>query len=158
MWKFSYSLFVIWGTGTGTGTATGGTTTGGTATGGTATGGTATGGTATGGTATGSRIQDDGITVETEEAVEIPVGPAFDGMGSYNNMHYRHKRGVLAAKVVDPNNYALNELARRILISIEAATIANIDNGVCLRKTLCENNRYSRQLVDTNKIWIPVWR
>ncbi|XP_044757834.1 uncharacterized protein LOC123315988 [Coccinella septempunctata] len=158
-----YDIKTKKGTGTGTGTATGtgggGTSTGGTSTGGTSTGGTATGGTSTGGgTATGSRIHDDdGIIVETEEAVEVPVGPAFDGMGSYSNMQYRNRRDVPAAKVVDPNNYALNELARRVLISIEAATLANLDNGVCLRKTLCENNRYSRQLVDTNKIWIPVW-
>ncbi|XP_045469460.1 uncharacterized protein LOC123677064 [Harmonia axyridis] len=144
----------------GTGTATGGTATGGTSTGGTATGGTATGGTDTrgtstgGGTATGSRIQDD-ITVETEEAVEVPVGPAFDGTGSYSSTNYRNRRDV--PKVVDPNNFALNELARRVLVSIEAATLASTDNGVCLRKTLCENNRYSRQLEDTNKIWIPVW-
>lgn len=56
------------------------------------------------------------------------------------------------------NNLAINELARKILTSMEAALVANQDGGNCLRKTLCENNRYSRSLTDNGKIWIPVWR
>jgi hypothetical protein len=60
--------------------------------------------------------------------------------------------------ITNPNNEALNELARRILTSIEAAFVANDDDGNCLRQTLCENNKFSRSVEGNNKILIPVWR
>ncbi|KAJ8969321.1 hypothetical protein NQ314_001811 [Rhamnusium bicolor] len=59
--------------------------------------------------------------------------------------------------ITNPNNQALNELARRVLISIEAALVANNDDGVCLRKILCENNKFSRNLDGKDKIIIPMW-
>ncbi|CAH1374090.1 unnamed protein product [Tenebrio molitor] len=59
--------------------------------------------------------------------------------------------------ITNPNNEALNELARRILTSIEAAFVANDDDGNCLRQTLCENNKFSRSVEGNNKILIPVW-
>lgn len=73
-----------------------------------------------------------------------------------DNLNFRFKR---AAETAATNyNYGLNELARRILISIEAALIADTDNGTCLKKALCENNKYSRSVKTRSKIWIPVWR
>lgn len=56
------------------------------------------------------------------------------------------------------NNEDLNELSYRVLRSIEAAMIAEMDSGNCLRRILCEDNRYSKQTNDSRKIWIPVWR
>lgn len=60
--------------------------------------------------------------------------------------------------ITQPDNVALNELARKILTSIEAAFVAMQDDGECLKKSLCENNKYSRTMQGSNKIWIPVWR
>ncbi|KAB0800206.1 hypothetical protein PPYR_05946 [Photinus pyralis] len=59
--------------------------------------------------------------------------------------------------ITQGNNALLNELSRRVLMSIEAALIANQDDGNCLRRTLCENNLYSRNLEDNQKYWMPVW-
>lgn len=69
---------------------------------------------------------------------------------------FRRRRDV--PTINQPDNQALNELARRILISIEAAMVAHQDDGNCLRKTLCENNFYSRTLTSNQKYWVPVWR
>ncbi|XP_068909687.1 WAG22 antigen-like isoform X2 [Tenebrio molitor] len=115
-------------TGTGTGGTGTGTGTGGTGTG---TGGTGTG---TGGTGTGT-----GGTATGRDPVNL-----------------RLKRDM--PTITNPNNEALNELARRILTSIEAAFVANDDDGNCLRQTLCENNKFSRSVEGNNKILIPVWR
>ena len=52
---------------------------------------------------------------------------------------------------------SLNELSRRILLSIESGLAAGDDDGVCLRRTLCDNNKYSRTLKDNQKFWVPVW-
>ncbi|KAK5649377.1 hypothetical protein RI129_000406 [Pyrocoelia pectoralis] len=59
--------------------------------------------------------------------------------------------------ILHPNNVLLNDLSRRVLMSIEAALIANQDDGNCLRRTLCENNLYSRNLENNQKYWMPVW-
>lgn len=86
-----------------------------------------------------------------------------EGRRACNNLYFlgdqfniRFRRDI--PTVTQPNNIALNELAKRVLSSIEAAFLAAQDNGECLRKNLCENNKYSRTLESSSKIWIPVWR
>ncbi|XP_066582224.1 uncharacterized protein [Prorops nasuta] len=54
-------------------------------------------------------------------------------------------------------NEELNELSHRVLRSIEAALVADIDSGNCLRRMLCEDNQYSKETGDGRRIWIPVW-
>lgn len=51
----------------------------------------------------------------------------------------------------------MNELSRKILISIDAVQIADKDNGKCLLNSICENNKYSRDMNNNQKLWIPVW-
>lgn len=51
----------------------------------------------------------------------------------------------------------MNELSRKILLSIDAVQIAEKDNGKCMRNAICENNKYSRDLNNNQKLWIPVW-
>jgi hypothetical protein len=46
----------------------------------------------------------------------------------------------------------------RVLKSIEVFFTMENDDGECLRQTLCENNRFSRQLKGKDRIWLPVWR
>lgn len=52
----------------------------------------------------------------------------------------------------------LNAMSSRVLSSIEAFAILNEDDGQCLRRTLCEANKYSRSLTGIQRIWIPFWR
>ncbi|XP_046613728.1 uncharacterized protein LOC124302027 [Neodiprion virginianus] len=54
-------------------------------------------------------------------------------------------------------NVELNELSHRVLRSIEAVLIAEEDGGNCLRRALCEDNRYSRETTGGRRIWSPVW-
>nr|CAD7204061.1 unnamed protein product [Timema douglasi] len=56
------------------------------------------------------------------------------------------------------SNAVLDEMARRALESMEAFHLAGKDGGECLRRLLCENNRFSRSLEGRDKIWLPVWR
>lgn len=51
----------------------------------------------------------------------------------------------------------MNEISQRVLLSIDAVLIAEQDNGKCLRNVICENNKYSRNLNNNQKLWIPVW-
>ncbi|XP_058795076.1 uncharacterized protein LOC131666435 [Phymastichus coffea] len=55
------------------------------------------------------------------------------------------------------SNEEVNELAERVLRSIEAVLVAQSDNGNCLRRLLCEDNRFSRDTENGHRIWIPVW-
>lgn len=52
----------------------------------------------------------------------------------------------------------LEELARRVLGSIDAALVAPDDGGNCLRYVVCENNRLAASAQDGRRIWMPVWR
>lgn len=53
--------------------------------------------------------------------------------------------------------FQINDISRRVLKSIEAVLVANKDNGQCLQKVICENNKYSRKRQDNQKMWIPIW-
>lgn len=46
-------------------------------------------------------------------------------------------------------------MSRKVLQSIEAAIVAPDDNGNCLKRILCQNNKM--KTVSKNKIWLPVW-
>lgn len=70
----------------------------------------------------------------------------------------RIKRNIGGLPLYYESNEELNELSYHVLRSIEAALVADIDSGNCLRRILCENNRHSTQTVDARKIWTPVWR
>lgn len=59
---------------------------------------------------------------------------------------------------LDPSEITqINEISRRVLRSIEAVLIAEKDHGKCLHQVLCENNKYSKERKDGQKIWIPIW-
>ncbi|XP_023288111.1 uncharacterized protein LOC105701640 [Orussus abietinus] len=69
----------------------------------------------------------------------------------------RFKRHVSSPPLFYSGNEELNELSHRVLRSIEAAMVAEHDNGNCLRRILCEDNRHSREIGGGRKIWVPVW-
>lgn len=52
----------------------------------------------------------------------------------------------------------MNDLTKRVLISIEAAQMAGEDDGKCLRYSLCMTSKYSRTLDNNQKMWLPVWK
>lgn len=70
----------------------------------------------------------------------------------------RAKRHAIPMPLSSTSNEDLNDLSYRVLRSIEAVMVAETDSGNCLRKILCENNRYSRGINDDRRIWVPVWR
>ena len=70
----------------------------------------------------------------------------------------RLKRNVGGLPLSYDSYEELNEVSYNVLRSIEAALVADMDFGNCIRRILCENNRYSTQTKDARKIWIPVWR
>ncbi|XP_029661693.1 uncharacterized protein LOC115234629 [Formica exsecta] len=69
----------------------------------------------------------------------------------------RFKRNALPLSLSSVNNEDLNDLSYRILRSIEAVMIAEEDSGNCLRRILCEENQYSKEINDGRRIWVPVW-
>nr|CAH7730163.1 unnamed protein product [Callosobruchus chinensis] len=97
----------------------------------------ATGGTAGGTTADDTVIQD----ADNDEMTDM--------------FQFRLKRDI--PTLVNANNYYINELARRVLIAIETAMIANNDQGACLKKNLCETNKWSRSLEGKQRIIVPVF-
>lgn len=50
-----------------------------------------------------------------------------------------------------------NEVSKRVLKSIEALIVAKEDKGKCLKRILCENNKFSRTTVNLQQYWIPIW-
>lgn len=69
--------------------------------------------------------------------------------------HYAPRFGFIHFSNLTHNQ--INELSRRVLRSIDAGIVAEIDNGKCLQKVLCENNKYARSRKDNQKIWMPIW-
>jgi hypothetical protein len=50
-----------------------------------------------------------------------------------------------------------NEISKRALQSFEAFVIAKNDGGQCLKKFICENNKFSRRAIDLQKYLIPIF-
>jgi hypothetical protein len=55
----------------------------------------------------------------------------------------------------DMNVKRVNEVAKRALRSFEAFVISKHDNGQCLKRFICENNKFSRRTRDLQKYLIP---
>lgn len=70
----------------------------------------------------------------------------------------RVKRNIDGLPLSYDSHEELNELSYSVLRSIEAALVADVDSGNCIRRVLCEDNQRSTQIKDGRKIWIPVWR
>ncbi|XP_018402712.1 PREDICTED: uncharacterized protein LOC108779735 [Cyphomyrmex costatus] len=75
----------------------------------------------------------------------------------FSKISRRRKRDAIYLSSSTISNEDLNELAHRVLRSIEAAMVAEADSGNCLRRILCEDNQYSKETKDDRRIWIPVW-
>jgi hypothetical protein len=79
-------------------------------------------------------------------------GVIVDGGGG-DTMEVRQKRDVGS----NQNVAVINQLAKRVLKSIDAVMVANEDRAKCLQRIVCDNNGFSRSQTDGQKYWIPVW-
>ncbi|XP_050512971.1 uncharacterized protein LOC126888653 [Diabrotica virgifera virgifera] len=158
-------------TGGGTGTGDGGD--GSTDTGSTGSGTTGTGDgmdAGMGGDSTGTGGTDGGTGMGTTGSDSTGTGgssamgtgmdeTAADGTATGDGseaLQFRYKRNPMP-QFPNPKNEIINELSRKILLTIESSLVAHKDDGVCLRKILCENNKWSRDLEGRHKLFIPLW-
>lgn len=90
-----------------------------------------------------------------ENSVMLPMEMTADG-GEVEaaELEVRVKRSV---DRYDPNIRQINEISRRALQSFEAFVVAKHDNGQCLKKFICENNKFSRKAMDLQKYMIPIF-
>ncbi|XP_060520319.1 uncharacterized protein LOC132698335 [Cylas formicarius] len=96
----------------------------------------------------------------SEGAYYTDTGAAASGPGHEiykDQFKFSHRLRRDAPTIANPNDMLLNDMARKILTSIESALVANADNGDCLKKSLCVNNKYSRELDGFAKYAIPGW-
>lgn len=91
----------------------------------------------------------DGGEVEAAE-LEVRVKRSID---EFTGKHANAKASR-AAKVTIKQ---INNISKRTLQSIEAFVVAKHDRGRCLRKFICENNRFSRKAFDIQKFTIPIF-
>lgn len=70
-------------------------------------------------------------------------------------LEVRVKRAIEEYSPADIQQY--NEISRRTLQSIEGFLVAKNDSGQCLKRFICENNKFSRDTVDIQKYTIPIF-
>lgn len=51
----------------------------------------------------------------------------------------------------------VNDISKRTLQSIEAFLVAKHDRGQCLKRFICENNKFSRKAPDIQKYTVPIF-
>ncbi|XP_070496852.1 uncharacterized protein [Chironomus tepperi] len=94
------------------------------------------------------------ITMAKNNDMMLPMEVTADGgEAEAAELEVRVKRSV---DHYDPNIQQVNEISRRALRSFEAFLVAKHDNGQCLKKYICENNKFSRKTVDLQKYLIPI--
>ncbi|XP_048505065.1 uncharacterized protein LOC105691985 [Athalia rosae] len=74
-----------------------------------------------------------------------------------DGMRFKRDTGDTSSPLGYSGNQELNELSHRVLRSIEAVLVAHQDGGNCLRRTLCEDNKHSKEYEGGRRIWVPVW-
>ncbi|XP_026477731.1 uncharacterized protein LOC113383696 [Ctenocephalides felis] len=82
----------------------------------------------------------------------LPMGMGVDPGVAPTAPEFRTRRDITRNSTDD-----INELGRRILQSFDAVLVASQDEGACLRRIICDNNRYSRTRTDRQKYWLPIW-
>ncbi|XP_076263112.1 uncharacterized protein LOC143198057 isoform X1 [Rhynchophorus ferrugineus] len=98
---------------------------------------------------------DEINTGNDENEFNTGFGDSNDSEWQDDRLNFRLKRGIPAFS--NPSTQALNEMAKRILSSIDASLLAYADNGTCLEKSICLSNQYSTKLPGLNKFILPIW-
>ncbi|XP_062549007.1 uncharacterized protein LOC134213723 [Armigeres subalbatus] len=84
----------------------------------------------------------------------IPVDTDVDGDGAVE------VRRRTARSLLDMDSARLreiNQIARRVLDSMDAALYARQDEGQCVQRVICEGQRMSKELKYTRGYWISMW-
>lgn len=86
-------------------------------------------------------------------SVMLPMELTGDGEVEAAELEVRVKRSI--------NKYSnikmVNDISKRTLQSIEAFILSKDDGGQCLKKYICEHNKFSRKSKDIQKYLIPVF-
>lgn len=95
------------------------------------------------------------MTKHSDQSVMLPMemATADGGEAETAELEVRVKRAI---NDFDPRVRQANEIARRALRSFEGFIIAKDDEGQCLKKFICENNKFSRRARDIQKYLIPL--
>lgn len=91
-----------------------------------------------------------------DSSVMLPMEMTADG-GEVEaaELEVRVKRAI---RDHSPDNIKqINDISKRTLQSIEAFVQAKDDRGQCLKKFICENNKFSRTALDIQKYTIPIF-
>ncbi|KAL7028433.1 hypothetical protein ACKWTF_005828 [Chironomus riparius] len=93
------------------------------------------------------------ISMAKNNEMLMPMEVTGEGEVEAAELEVRVKRSV---DHFDPNIQQVNEISRRALRSFEAFLVVKHDKGQCLKKYICENNKFSRKTVDLQKYLIPI--
>lgn len=93
----------------------------------------------------------DGGEVEAAE-LEVRVKRSIEKFGGKSANPKASRNGATRMTIKQINN-----ISKRTLQSIEAFVVAKHDKGRCLRKFICENNKFSRKAFDIQKFTIPIF-
>jgi hypothetical protein len=90
-----------------------------------------------------------------DQSVMLPMEATGDGAEiEAAELEVRVKRSI---EKFDPSAQRANEISKCALRSFEAFLIAKDDGGRCLKKFICENNKFSRRALDLQKYLIPIF-
>jgi hypothetical protein len=93
-----------------------------------------------------------------QNSVMLPMEMTADGAEvETGELEVRVKRAIEEFPRDNKVIKQINEISKRTLRSIEAFVIAKDDQGQCLKKYICENNKFSRNAFDIQKYTIPIF-
>lgn len=97
------------------------------------------------------------LNFKAQQGTTVVMQMTTDGNAANNNNDgtTRVKRNINMIKDND-----LNQLSYHILNSIDTLIMLQEDKKQehCLKRSLCESNKFSRKLPLNQQIWVPVWR
>ena len=92
----------------------------------------------------------------TEQSVMLPMEMTADGAEVETaELEVRVKRSI--EEFSQGNINEINEISKRTLQSMEAFVMAKEDQGSCLKRFICYNNKHSRKVADIQKYTIPIF-
>nr|XP_029728574.1 uncharacterized protein LOC109429721 [Aedes albopictus] len=84
----------------------------------------------------------------------IPVDGEVDGDGS---VEVRRRTARALLDMESARLREINEIARKVLDSMDAAVFARRDEGQCVQRVICESQQLSKELKYARGYWMSVW-
>ena len=85
----------------------------------------------------------------------IPVDGEVDGDGS---VEVRRRTARALLDMESARLREINEIARKVLDSMDAAVFARRDEGQCVQRVICESQQLSKELKYARGYWMSVWK